>query len=73
MSLGFYIAYGSDQNYQSLLILAISIAFVLYNIINLPFASAFDNYRANICHLTQLVTLLVSNFYTAMKANTPIE
>lgn len=46
---------------------------MMYNIVNLPFAQAYQNYRANVCHFTQLVTLLVSNFYTVMKSNDPME
>lgn len=65
-------AYGNEQNYQSLLILAVSMTYIMYNIVNLPFSQAYQNYRANLCHCTQLVTLLVSNFYVAMKANEPI-
>jgi len=66
-------AYGNDQNYQSLLILAMSLAYIMYNIINLPFKDAYQNYRANVCHCTQLLILIVTNFYTAMKFNEPIE
>jgi len=69
MVLGFYIAYQNDQHYQSLLILAFSMTYVLYNIVNLPFSQAFQNYRANLCHLTHLIILFISNFYTSMKAN----
>lgn len=73
MTLGFYIAYGSEQHYQSLLIISISMAYIMYNIVNLPFSQAFQNYRANICHVSHLAMLLVSNFYTVMKSHIPME
>lgn len=65
-------AYGNDYHYQSLLILALSLAFILYNIVNLPFKDAYQNYRANLCHGMQLIILLITNFYTVMKANDPM-
>ena len=73
MALGFYMAAGSEQEYQSLLILAISFAYLMYNIVNLPFLDAYQNYRANLCHSTQLVILFVFNFYSSMKANESLE
>ena len=45
----------------------------MFNIINLPFIDAYQNYRANLCHVTQLVILFVCNFYSSMKANEPLE
>jgi hypothetical protein len=41
MALGFYMAMGNEQEYQSLLILAISLAYLMFNIINLPFIDAY--------------------------------
>lgn len=73
MALGFYMAMGNEQEYQSLLILAISLAYLMFNIINLPFIDAYQNYRANLCHVTQLVILFVCNFYSSMKANESLE
>jgi hypothetical protein len=73
MALGFYLAYGNEYFYASLIILAISIAYLLYNIINLPFADSYQNYRANLCHFTQLTILFVANFYTVLKVNRPME
>ncbi len=45
----------------------------MYNIINLPFDDAYQNYRANICHVTQLIILMVSNYYRSMRYNDNIE
>jgi hypothetical protein len=45
----------------------------MFNIINLPFIDAYQNYRANLCHVTQLVILFVFNFYSSMKANESLE
>ena len=60
----------SDQS--TLLILAISMSFVMYNIINLSYKKFYHNYRANISHLTHLIILIVTNYYRSMKSNTPL-
>ena len=49
--------------------MAISIAFLLYCLVNLPFTKAYHNYRANICHLTNFVTLFVVMFYRSMMSS----
>ena len=53
----------------TLIILGFSFTYIMYNIINLPFVNFYQNYRANICHITQLITLIVSNYYRSMKYN----
>lgn len=73
MVLGFSMALANDNLYGNLFILSTSLVFILYNIVNLPFVQAYQNYRANFCHWTQLVILLVTNFYTIMRANEGIE
>jgi hypothetical protein len=73
MILGIYLAYGNDYLYSSLIVLAISLAFVIYNLVNLPFSDTYQNYRANLCHFTTMFIILVANFYTVMKINTPME
>ncbi len=50
--------------------MALSIAFLLYNLVNLPYAKAYHNYRANICHLTQFISLFVAMYYRSMKSST---
>lgn len=72
MALGVYMATSNEEVYGTLLILAISLAYILFNVINLPFVDAYQNYRANLCHLTQMVILLVTNYYRSMKHNYPI-
>ncbi len=47
--------------------------FMLYVIVNLPFISVYQNYRAGFIHVTMLITLLVTNYYRSMKSNTPME
>ena len=54
---------------STLIVIAISLAFLLYNLVNLPFTRAYQNYRANICHLTQFVVLFTSMYYRSMKSN----
>lgn len=44
----------------------------MYNLINLPFSDALQNYRCNVIHVTQLVILATANYYRSMKINTPM-
>ena len=60
-------ATSNEEALGTLLILGFSLAYIMFNIINLPFAQPYQNYRANICHITQLVILFVSNYYQSMK------
>jgi hypothetical protein len=55
---------------STLIVMALSIAFLLYNLVNLPYAKAYHNYRANICHLTQFISLFVAMYYRSMKSST---
>ena len=73
MVLGFYTAVKSDYDEGTLIILAFSLAFMLYTIVNLPFTNVFQNYRCSLIHLTMLYTLLTTNYYRSMKSTTPIE
>jgi hypothetical protein len=50
--------------------MALSIAFLLYNLINLPYLKAYHNYRAIICHLTQFICLFVTMYYRSMMSST---
>lgn len=70
--LGFVISVNLSDIYGTLFVLFISITFILFNIINLPFKSVLQNYRANFIHLTQLFTLFVANYYRSIMANTPL-
>lgn len=70
--LGFFMAINNEDTYVTLFVLAFSLAFIMYNIINLPFNDSFHNYRANLCHITQLVILLVTNYYRSMRLNDKI-
>ena len=72
MGLGFYMAIGNDNEISTLLILAISLTYIMFNIINLPFVDFYQNYRANLCHLTQMIILLVTNYYRSMRINDPL-
>ena len=58
------------------IIMRISLGFymiyVMYNIINLPFKSTLQNYRACLCHVTQLIILLTTNYYRSMKSTKSI-
>ena len=49
--------------------MAISILFLLYNLVNLPFAKAYHNYRANVCHITQFICLFITMYYRSMKSS----
>ena len=72
MALGFYIGLESDYEEGTFLILGFSLMFIMYNIVNLPFKNVFENYRANVIHLTQFIILMVANYYKGMKSTTHI-
>jgi hypothetical protein len=55
---------------SSMVVMALSIAFLLYNLINLPYVKAYHNYRANICHITQFICLFVTMYYRNMMSTT---
>lgn len=55
------------------MVIGFSLGFLAYNLVNLPYKDAYHNYRANICHITQFVILLVTNYYDGMKANDKID
>lgn len=69
MSLGLYMSTDSQNELSTLIVLALSILFLLYNLVNLPFTKAYHNYRANICHLTQFICLFVAMYYRSMKSS----
>lgn len=48
--------------------MALSLLWLLYNLVNLPFTKAYHNYRACICHLTQFLCLFVAMYYRSMKS-----
>lgn len=73
VSISLYISLQHEFPETTLIVLAFSLFFIMYNIINLPFMSAIQNYRSNIIHITQLVILLSANYYRSMKLNTPIQ
>lgn len=73
MVLGFYTALKTDYQESTLLILAFSIAFLMFFGVNLPFNKAYQNYRAGLIHVTMAFTLLTTNYYRSMKSTTPLE
>lgn len=73
MALGFYTALKTDYQESTLLILAFSIAFLMFFGVNLPFTNVYQNYRAGLIHVTMAFTLLTTNYYRSMKSTTPME
>lgn len=74
MSIGFLLAFSNDDDLSTLFALGISLLFLIYNLVNLPFVKAYHNYRACLCHLTQFITLFVAMYYRSMKStSSPIE
>ena len=65
-SLGFYIAVKNEYVMSSLVMVGFSMLWMMYNLANLPFKQAYQNYRANFCHIAQLVILMVANYYDSM-------
>ncbi len=73
MILGFYSAVKSDYDESTLIIMAFTLAFMMYTLINLPFSQPLQNYRCALIHAPMLFTLLTTNYYRAMKSTTPME
>lgn len=69
MGIGYYISTMNEDDLSTLVVLAISIFFLMYNLVNLPFRKAYHNYRANICHISQFICLFVAMYYRSMMAN----
>jgi hypothetical protein len=68
-ALGYYVAVKNEYLMSSLIVVGFSLFFLLYNLVNLPFKQAYQNYRANFCHVSQLIILMVTNYYDSMTAN----
>jgi hypothetical protein len=68
MGIGFYLATANEDDLSTLIVLALSLAFLLYNLVNLPFSRAYHNYRANICHLSQFAILMIAMYFRSMKS-----
>lgn len=58
---------------SALIVMAFSIAFLLYNLVNLPYSKAYHNYRANVCHITQFISLFVTMYYRSMMSSSTTE
>jgi hypothetical protein len=71
--LSILIAYNLDNIYSTLYPIFLSLTFILIMLINTPFTSALHNYRCIIIHTTQLITLVVANYYRTMKSNMPLK
>lgn len=69
MCLGLYMSTSNEDELSTLIVLAASILFLLYNLVNLPFTKAYHNYRANICHFCQFVVLFIAMYYRSMKSS----
>jgi hypothetical protein len=73
MAVGLYLSASNESELSTLIVLALSLFFLLYNLVNLPFLKAYHNYRANICHLSQFVVLFVAMYYRSMMSTTSID
>jgi hypothetical protein len=69
--IGLYISSSNEDSMSTLIVMALSIAFLLYNLVNLPYTKAYHNYRANVCHFTQFVCLFVAMYYRSMMSTIP--
>jgi len=70
MGIGFYMATMNEDDLSTLIVLLLSIYFLLYNLVNLPFRKAYHNYRANICHISQFIILYLTMYYRSMNEGT---
>lgn len=65
-SMGCYTAVKTNYSISSLVMVGFCMLWVMYNLVNLPFRQAYQNYRANVCHIAQLIILMVTNYYDSM-------
>ena len=70
ITLGLYISLTLDDP-VTVLMLAFALAFLMYNLINLPYRNPLHNYRACITHISQFIILIVSN-YSKSQSGAPI-
>jgi hypothetical protein len=68
--IGLYISSSNEDSMSTLIVMGLSITFLLYNLVNLPYAKAYHNYRANVCHFTQFICLFVAMYYRSMMSST---
>jgi hypothetical protein len=61
----------NEDSMSSLIVMGLSIAFLLYNLVNLPYAQAIHNYRANVCHFAQAICLFVTMYCRSMMSSSP--
>ena len=66
MGIGYYMSTMNEDILSTLLVLLISIYFIIYNLVNLPFIKAYHNYRANVCHLSHFSILFIPMYYRSM-------
>jgi hypothetical protein len=70
-SLGYYTAIKTSYTLSTLISVGFCMLWVMYNLVNLPFRKAYQNYRACCCHIAQLVILMVANYYDSLLSNEP--
>lgn len=66
MGIGFYLATMNNDDFSTLIVLLLSVLFLLYNLVNLPFLKAYHNYRACLCHLSQFLILYLAMYFRTM-------
>lgn len=71
-ALAVYIAIQGDYLFSTLVSLFISIVFILYILINLPYSKYYHNYRTAFIHFTYIYIILLADYYRTMKVNTPM-
>ena len=73
IGIGIYISYNHFYQLGTLLMIGLGMAFLLFDMINLPFSNVYQNYRSNIIYIAHLIILITTNYYRSMKSTTPIE
>jgi hypothetical protein len=71
--IGLYISTANEDSMSTLIVMGLSICFLLYNLVNLPYTKAYHNYRANVCHFAQFICLFVAMYYRSMMSTTSSE
>lgn len=68
-----YVGVMHEYEAGTLVVVGMSLLFLLYNFVSLPYRSILHNYRSNLIHVSCFIMLLCTNIYRSMKSTTPID
>lgn len=73
VALGILIAYQNDNPAITVINTFLSVGFLMYQMVDLPYREGYQNYRAILCQLSVTTIMAIAMFYRSMKQNTPLD